>query len=91
MSDAAELGAGTHRILLIEDNAGDARLVSLMLGEGAEGLFELQHVDRLDAAWDCLPGAGCVLVDLSLPDADGLEAVERLQLLAPEQIGRAHV
>ncbi|HEY2705006.1 MAG TPA: EAL domain-containing protein [Candidatus Dormibacteraeota bacterium] len=72
------------RILLIEDNVGDARLVALMLGEGGDTPFELQHVDHLDAAWDCLPGAGCVLVDLSLPDADGLEAVERLQLLAPE-------
>ncbi len=84
MSDPAPNGVGTHRILLIEDNAGDARLVALMLGEYADTLFELQHVDHLDAAWDCLSGAGCVLVDLSLPDADGLEAVERLQLLAPE-------
>ena len=84
MSDTADAEPGTHRILLIEDNAGDARLVALMIDDVADGLFELRHVDRLEAAWEHLPGTGCVLVDLSLPDADGLEAVERLQLLAPE-------
>jgi len=84
MSDAADHRVGPYRILLIEDNAGDARLVALMLGEGAEGQFQLWHVDHLEAAWDRLPGTDCVLVDLSLPDADGLEAVERLQVLAPE-------
>jgi len=83
MSETSDPELG-HRILLIEDNAGDARLVALMLDDAADGLFELQHVDRLEAAWERLPGTGCVLVDLSLPDADGLEAVERLQLLAPE-------
>jgi diguanylate cyclase (GGDEF)-like protein len=84
MSDAGEHRVGPYRILLIEDNAGDARLVALMLGESADGLFRLQHVDHLHAAWSRLSEADCVLVDLSLPDADGLEAVERLQLLAPE-------
>jgi diguanylate cyclase (GGDEF)-like protein len=83
MSEAAEPEMRPSRILLIEDNAGDARLVALMLEDAADGLFRLEHVDRLEAAWERLPGAGCVLVDLSLPDADGLEAVERLQLLAP--------
>jgi diguanylate cyclase (GGDEF)-like protein len=84
MTDPAGGAPAVRRILLIEDNPGDARLVRLMLGESAERLFELEHVDRLDAAWDHIPRADCVLVDLSLPDADGLEAVERLQSVAPE-------
>ena len=84
MSDCTASAPTARPILLIEDNPGDARLVRLMLEESADGLFELQHVDRLEAAWEHLPRARCVLVDLSLPDADGLEAVERLQSLAPE-------
>ena len=75
-----------HRILLIEDNPGDARLVELMLREDGGHPFEVVHVDRLGGAWQCLAEVEtvCVLVDLSLPDADGLEAVERLRAVAPE-------
>ena len=75
-----------HRILLIEDNPGDARLVELMLREDAGQAFEVIHVDCLGNAWTRLAEieSGCVLVDLSLPDADGLEAVERLRAVAPE-------
>ncbi len=76
----------TQRILLIEDNPGDARLVQLMLGEGGGSGFTFSSVGRLADAW--LPvrsgAVDCALIDLTLPDADGLEGVVRLTELAPE-------
>ena len=76
----------TQRILLIEDNPGDARLVQLMLEEGGEGGFSFSHVGRLADAWGPIRSGfiDCALVDLSLPDADGLEGVDQLTELAPE-------
>ena len=64
----------TQRILLIEDNPGDARLVQLMLEEGGEDGFSFSHVGRLADAWGPIRAGliDCALVDLSLPDADGL-------------------
>ena len=75
----------TQRILLIEDNPGDARLVQLMLEEGGEGGFSFSHVGRLADAWGPIRSGliDCALVDLSLPDADGLEGVDQLTELAP--------
>jgi diguanylate cyclase (GGDEF)-like protein len=76
----------TQRILLIEDNPGDARLVRLMLSEGFGAGYEITHVSRMADAWEPLLSGviDCALVDLSLPDADGLEGVDELCQGAPE-------
>ena len=81
MSDAAAL-----RILLVEDNPGDARLIRETLRDAGSLRFELQHADRLAAALPILAarGADVVLLDLSLPDAHGLETVTRALAAAPE-------
>src|SRR5579864_7992713 len=75
-----------NRILLIEDNPGDALLVQLMLEEAGDPVFVLTHVGRIGDALEPVKSGSidCALVDLSLPDADGLEGVERLRELAPE-------
>jgi diguanylate cyclase len=75
-----------RHILLIEDNPADARLVQIMLDKDDGRLIEVTHTDRLSHAWACLAehDIECILVDLSLPDAVGLEAVERLHIAAPE-------
>ncbi|HVA91031.1 MAG TPA: EAL domain-containing protein, partial [Chloroflexota bacterium] len=72
-------------ILLVEDNAADAFLVQHMLSECA-GQFRVIHVTRLREAIDCLAHQeiGGILLDLSLPDAHGLEAVARLHDAAPQ-------
>jgi PleD family two-component response regulator len=68
------------RILLVEDNPGDARLVSEMLRDGG-GDYSLTHVETLGAALDRLTlepnGTDVVLLDLSLPDEHGLETLRR--------------
>jgi len=69
------------RVLLVEDNAGDADLVRVALG-GARGAdIELAHVTRIDAARERLESErfDVVLLDLSLPDAHGFDGLERLQ------------
>jgi diguanylate cyclase len=73
-------------VLLVEDNRGDARLVEELLKEADAGPFDVTHVARLDDARHFLmeTGAGCVLLDLSLPDASRLEALMQLRAAAPE-------
>ena len=69
------------RTLLVEDNPGDARLMREMLAEVAEGQFELVAVGSLRQAVQHLFAErfGVVLLDLSLPDSQGLETFTRLQ------------
>lgn len=74
------------RVLLVEDNPGDARLVELLLGEAASSItFELTHVVRLEEAFERLETEefDVVLLDLSLPDASGLDTVGAMQNAAP--------
>ncbi len=71
----------TIRILLVEDNPGDARLIGRML-EKAPGLAcALECVETLDAAVARLREGGIdmVLLDLGLPGSSGLDTLHRLQ------------
>jgi two-component system sensor histidine kinase/response regulator len=72
------------RILLVEDNPGDARLIRAYLSEAGTAAFELAQVDRLAEAVRRVGEADfdVVLLDLSLPDASGLETVKRMQQAA---------
>jgi diguanylate cyclase (GGDEF)-like protein/PAS domain S-box-containing protein len=72
-------------LLLVEDNPFIARLVSEMLTESGIEL-ELVHVERLSDACDRVVKSrpACVLLDLTLPDADGLQSLLQIRRLAPE-------
>lgn len=77
------------QVLLVEDNPADARLVRVMLAEDGHdsltGRFELRVVGRVSEALAALaehPGH-VILLDLSLPDASGLEALYQLRAAAP--------
>jgi two-component system sensor histidine kinase UhpB len=69
------------RILLIEDNPGDVRLLREHLAEAGAGRFELTHVDRLSAGLERLVETSfdVVLLDLSLPDSQGQDTVFRIR------------
>ncbi|MCG8588423.1 MAG: EAL domain-containing protein [Proteobacteria bacterium] len=69
------------RLLLVEDNPGDAELVRIMLGEAWSPRFEVVHTETLRSALERLRDQifDVVLLDLSLDDAAGLEAVARLR------------
>jgi signal transduction histidine kinase len=67
------------RILLVEDNPGDARLIRETLREAVSLQFELCHVERLSEARDHCTGQAVdvVLLDLSLSDVRGIETVSQ--------------
>jgi serine phosphatase RsbU (regulator of sigma subunit) len=80
---SVELPADRMRVLLIEDDDGDALLVDeLLLDAGAP--FVLLRARTLGEASTMLPDAGCVLLDLELPDSRGLTGVRALQKAAPD-------
>jgi signal transduction histidine kinase len=72
-------------ILLIEDSEHDAVLVERYLGATAHQRFELTVARTLGSGVDRLADGppDCVLLDLSLPDASGLEALVALREEAP--------
>lgn len=75
------------RVLLVEDNPGDARLVRESLNDGAPGQFTVQVADSLKQALDGLRATvgevDVILLDLSLPDSQGLETYRAVHSLAP--------
>jgi len=74
------------RILLVEDNPVDARVLCEMIRESSDGPFQLEHADRLETALASLTASSfdAVLLDLSLPDMRGLETVARVHDHAPK-------
>jgi signal transduction histidine kinase len=74
------------RVLLVEDNAGDARLLREMFSTEKAGSFELTHLLRMSEAMVHLAkgGVDVVLLDLGLPDAHGLDTVRRAHEVAPD-------
>jgi len=70
------------RILLVEDNLGDVRLLQEHLKESDSLNADLIHVDCLSEAVACLGEAASydlVLLDLSLPDSQGLVTFSAIQ------------
>ena len=78
------IAGGLVRVLLVEDDHGDAFLVSeLLREEGAP--VEVHRAQSLAEGLALLASEpfDCVLLDLGLPDASGLVALERLREAAP--------
>ncbi|HWH96126.1 MAG TPA: SpoIIE family protein phosphatase [Baekduia sp.] len=72
------------RVLLVEDDDGDAFLFQELLGD-AELEATVVRERTVAGAEARLPGdVACVVLDLGLPDADGLAALHRLRQAAPE-------
>ncbi|WP_229075883.1 PP2C family protein-serine/threonine phosphatase [Actinoplanes sp. DH11] len=69
------------RILLVEDDEGDAFLVRELLEE-AEAPFQLTVASTLREARESLTGVECVLLDLGLPDAEGIDGLRKLLAVA---------
>lgn len=65
-------------VLLVEDNPGDARLIEEELASAGADRFQLNWVERLKEGLNEVgeDAVDLVLLDLSLPDSDGLETVE---------------
>jgi len=73
-------------LLLVEDNLGDARLIREMLNEPNSLNTELTQLESMTAAEAHLAkhAVDIILLDLGLPDAQGLEAIRRSHAAAPD-------
>ena len=65
------------RVLLIEDNPGDIRLIQELLSEADTASFRIEVAERLSDGLEMLSDRifDVVLLDLSLPDSSGLETL----------------
>ena len=74
-----------YTLLLVEDNPGDADLVREALADDAIGIA-LHHVPRIAAAAEAVAKLefDAVLLDLSLPDAQGIESFAKMAAIAPD-------
>ena len=72
------------RVLLVEDNPADARLITEYLAEQSWPNIEadaptVDHVDRLSSVRDALTDdVDVVLLDLGLPDSSGVETLDEV-------------
>ena len=74
------------RLLLVEDNPGDARLLKEFLRRSGQRSIQLENSNSLS---DCLSQlkrnpADLVLLDLSLPDGDGLQSLKQVRDAVPQ-------
>ncbi|MFP5335646.1 MAG: PP2C family protein-serine/threonine phosphatase [Actinomycetes bacterium] len=71
----AATGVGPPQLLLVEDDDGDAFLVTELLQESGSTWDVIRARSVSDAVAALGPSVGCVLLDLGLPDAEGLDAL----------------
>ncbi|MGC3976387.1 MAG: PAS domain S-box protein [Nitrospira sp.] len=71
-------------VLLIEDNPGDIRLVRELFAQTPIRQFTFSHVGRLDEGIRSLSESliDVILLDLSLPDSQGIETLIRMHAAA---------
>jgi len=74
------------KLLLVEDNPGDARLLQETLHDVESLKFDIHTVDNLSSAIETLglEDFDIVLLDLTLPDSQGLETCMKLRGEYPE-------
>jgi serine phosphatase RsbU (regulator of sigma subunit) len=72
-----------HRVLLVEDDDGDAFLVEELLRDSDE-VWSLTRARSIADAVRLAPSFSCALVDLGLPDSTGLDALAQLRAVSPD-------
>ncbi len=78
------IGRGAIKVLLVEDDDGDALLFDELLAEALPGTLIARTrtyadaLERLDRTTDC------IVLDLRLPDAEGLDTVVGIRARAPD-------
>ncbi|OHD55560.1 MAG: hypothetical protein A2Y33_05495 [Spirochaetes bacterium GWF1_51_8] len=77
---------GTFGILLVEDNPADARLVKDSLRGASEIAYRLDHAESLQGAFKLIAKHtySLAILDLTLPDGKGIDAVMKIKELAPD-------
>src|SRR4030095_10548921 len=80
-----DMGGRPIKVLLVEDNAGDALLLRETVAD-ANGALDSTHEKKLAPALTRLEKErfDVVLLDLSLPDSHGIETFHKIRKRAPE-------
>jgi len=75
-------------VLLVEDEPADARLIQAGLAGAGDGAFRVEWVTRLADALERLGRAGIdvVMLDLTLPDGQGLGVFDQVIEAAPDAL-----
>ena len=73
------------KVLLVEDNPGDSRLIQEMFAETEADHFDLLCAENLAEALKCLDetSVDVILLDLSLPDSQGLDTFIKINNRVP--------
>lgn len=73
-------------VLLVEDSLADVVLLMELLQDSEAACWQVSHAKRLCSALEQLQATGfdVILLDLSLPDSQGLETVAQVQAAAPQ-------
>jgi len=76
-----DTGVSEMRILIVEDNPGDAELIEAYLEEVNDVRWQVDHVSCIvDAQAELLRAAAdIVLLDMNLPDSTGLSGLKKLR------------
>ena len=82
-SAATAASTDAAHVLLVEDDTGDALLIGELLREVGAAVV-LERVGSLAQARSLVKGADCVLLDLGLPDSQGLNGLRQLLQIEPE-------
>jgi PAS domain S-box-containing protein len=74
------------RLLIVEDDVVDRKLLERLLARSTLGTCAVENADRLAGALELLRSRAydLILLDLGLPDSQGMESVVRLQAGAPQ-------
>lgn len=85
MSQTSELPKPPTTVLLIEDNHEDADLIEEMLANARDTSFHIEWVECLSAGLTRISQGhvDAILLDLSLPDSDGLDSLRKVSTEAP--------
>jgi serine phosphatase RsbU (regulator of sigma subunit) len=82
-TSAARTGHDQVPVLLVEDDDGDALLVEELLRD-VDAPVVVQRARSLGQAETLVSEAACVLLDLGLPDSQGLQGLRQLLSIEPE-------
>lgn len=68
------------KVLLIEDNPGDAFLIKFYLGESTSPVFQVSHAETVKAAHELLAQNkyDLILSDMNLPDSFGVDTIKSI-------------
>lgn len=81
--DASEAVSMSQRVLLIQSDAAAAKTIVGALGHCSDQRFQVEWVRHCSEGLKTLDGIEAILLDLYLPDSQGIETFDRLFRAAP--------